>query len=182
MRPQSKLAWLVPASCAIAVVLVSGCGDQTVTGSSALHPAPSSGAASATPVASPTRIVADQHDVLQPPSSGARPKLSAEQVRQLLIASGNQAAAAYLESTDGLRVSLGTYTNQDLRDEAGQQIQNMLSYVFTSSGNCPPPVGGVQQSSPPGSPPSQGETGRCSAVVIANADTGELLEIITSPA
>jgi len=166
----------------LTLLSVSGCGGPASAIVARDSPSPQPTSVSASPVQAAEPVVGDQHDVLAPPS-GHSPQLTAEQVRSVLIDSGDGTAKAYLSSPDQLTVSLGLYSNQDLRDERGTPTENVLSYVFTnanvdcgpSTGGGPPPVGQTQ------SPTPSTQALSCAAVIIADANTAKLLETWTHP-
>lgn len=116
-----------------------------------------------------TNVIRDQHDQLDPlPPSGV-PVLTVDQVRTLL-ANSKSVAAPYMQDTTGMTVKLGEYTNPGLRQSSGNATDHVPSYIFSGlQGPCGAHMG------PYGAPPPAPDSNQvCSAVIVANAATGEL--------
>jgi hypothetical protein len=112
-----------------------------------------------------------QHDSLAQVQSGVVPRLSAEAVRQALLASGQ---GLYLKDASKLTVKLGLYTNTDLHHPDGSPTANLLVYDFSGgSGDCGPRGGPAMNTAVNATPtPAQKP---CTSVVIAEATTGTVV-------
>lgn len=144
------------------LLVLASCGDSTgIPQSSVIM------------VQAPEGAIATQHDSLAPISSGMTPRMTAEAVRQALLASA-MAKGLYLDDVSKLTVKLGLYTNPDLNGTA-----NVLVYVFSGgSGDCGAPNGAAVSTTSTATPtPAQNP---CTSTVIADANTGSALEASTT--
>jgi hypothetical protein len=89
----------------------------------------------------------------------------------MLVDSGDE--ADYLKPADGLTVQLGMFSS----GVAGG-TEGVMSYVFRNPKvDCGPPAG-----PPRSSAPGPTDYGTCTALVIANANTGAFERLVTYPA
>lgn len=153
---------------------VHGGGQAPATTASAA-PGPGISQGNVVTVTQPEKVLPNQNDSLAPLAAGVSPQLTAEQVRDRLLAL-DPGDPLYLHDATRLVVKLGSYTNQRLPNTNGKPIIGVVSYVFSGGeGPCGPasiaPVGSA--------PPTAASTGVCASLVVADATTGTL-EVVNS--
>jgi hypothetical protein len=172
VRPINRTA-IAPLACAVVVGMISGCGGM----------GPQAGAGGPTPTGVPPSAVvwvtqtvsplAGADDALTPRAPNQAPKMTAEEVRQLLIKQSG-AATSFLTDLPALTVRGGLYTNAGLGNAQGPQTLDVLSYVFSGTEIC---AGGHGVPATPTSPatplPTQSSAGpRCAVIIVADSSTG----------
>ena len=161
------------ASLPVATLFVlASCGGAYAAGSSPSGPeTPANGfpQSSVISVQQIESVFSSEHDSLAPLPTGVLPRMSAEAVRQQLLAAGE---GLYLSDASKLTVKLGLYTNRDLGRPDGSATTNVLVYVFSGgSGDCGPRGGPPSAPAETPTPPQK----PCTSVVIANATNGSVL-------
>ncbi len=165
--PSTRIA----SACLAVALLTAGCGNPHVTTApGGYQPTPGPAYVTASAMRTQQQVFPDGGGpVLAPLAAGTAPRLSAEQVRLILLKKGN----LYLGNPAELTVRLGLYLPLAHGSRPPQPVpaaQGVISYVFSGgSGPCPTSIGGLGTPAPTTIPL------RCRAVIVADASTGEEL-------
>lgn len=190
LRQRARMALLATSS----VMVMAGCGGVGRNGAAVGTPPSLTGSIPQSAVVYVTRetpYVPDQPEVLEPVPAGVTPKLSAEAVRQRLVASG-EFDLRTLADASSFTVKFGLYTSPSTANP-----HTMPAYVFSGGpfpwSDCPPSTGPPPGGSPPpGLPtPARGEATPsptplvgCYVVIVAGSDdaSGGLTDFSNKPA